>query len=130
MVCLSRPYNSHKIRSAIYDAKSRNYFSIWDKQFLEFFTSSFFPSTISESINIFENKTLVFMRLKTNCTFNCRNPKGIQLINRLVLGLSHFHEHKFKHSFWDCLNPICTCWYEIETTAHYLLHCSILAMSM
>ena len=75
------------------------------KQFLEFFTSSFFPSTIntwnnldprnSESINIFEYKTLVFMRLKPNSIFSCRNPKGIQLINRLVLGLSHFHEHKF-----------------------------------
>ena len=30
----------------------------------------------------------------------------------------------FKHSFQDCLNPICSCGIEVETTAHFLLHCS------
>ena len=39
------------------------------------------------------------------------------------VGLSHLREHKFKHSFQDTLNPICTCGEDIETTSHYLLHC-------
>ena len=30
----------------------------------------------------------------------------------------------FKHSFQDCLNPICSCGIEVETTAHFLLHYS------
>ena len=29
----------------------------------------------------------------------------------------------FKHNFQDCLNPICSCGQEIETTSHFLLHC-------
>ena len=39
------------------------------------------------------------------------------------LGLSHLANHKFRHNFQDCLNPICSCGQEIETTSHFLLHC-------
>ena len=53
----------------------------------------------------------------------CHNPKGIKLLTRLRLDLSHLCEHKFKHSFQDCLNPFCLCGDEIETSTHYLLHC-------
>ena len=38
-------------------------------------------------------------------------------------GLSHLANHKFRHNFQDCLNPICSCGQEIETTSHFLLHC-------
>ena len=38
------------------------------------------------------------------------------------MGLSNLHEHKFKHSFQDCLN-LCLCNNEIETSTHCLLHC-------
>ena len=56
--------------------------------------------------------------------FNCHNPSGIKLTTRLRLGLSHLREHKFRHNFQDILNPICSCAENIETTTHYLLHCS------
>ena len=39
------------------------------------------------------------------------------------LGLSHLADHKFRHNFEDCLNPICSCGQEIETTSHFLAHC-------
>ena len=55
--------------------------------------------------------------------FNCFNRKGLKLITRLRLGLSHLRDHKFKHSFQYCLKPICSCGTDVETTAHYLLHC-------
>ena len=45
------------------------------------------------------------------------------MLTRLKLSLSHLHEHKFKHSFQDSLNPICSCGNDIETSAHFLLHC-------
>ena len=35
----------------------------------------------------------------------------------------HLHEHKFKNSFQDCLNPLCLCGNEMETSTHYLLNC-------
>ena len=52
------------------------------------------------------------------------NYKGIKLLTRLRVGLSHFCEHKYKHSFQDSLNLICNCGRDIETSSHYLLHSS------
>ena len=101
----------------------------------DFFKNSFFPSTAtewnkidknirkSESLNIFKKSILKFIRPSQNRVYNCHNPKGIKLLTRLRVGLSHLREHKFKHSFQDTLNPICTCGEDIETTSHYLLHC-------
>ena len=65
-----------------------------------------------------------FIRPSANSLFNCYNPKGIKFITRLQLGLSHLHEHKFKHSFQDSLNPFSSCGLDIESTAHFLLHCT------
>ena len=36
--------------------------------------------------------------------------------------MSHLREHKFKHNFQGCLNPICSCGLDIESTSHFLLH--------
>ena len=33
------------------------------------------------------------------------------------------NEHKFRHNFQDCVNPLCSCSLEIEEIVHYLLHC-------
>ena len=40
-----------------------------------------------------------------------------------LIGMSHLREHKFKHNFQDCLNPICSCDLDIESTSHFLPHC-------
>ena len=102
-----------------------------------YFKNSFFPSTVIEwnkldldirnSVNLisFKSKVLKFIRPSENSIFLCNNPKGIQLLTRLRLGLSHLREHKFKHNFQDTLNPICNCGEDIETSCHYLLHCSL-----
>ena len=82
---------------------------------------------IRNSVNLisFKSKVLKFIRPSENSIFLCNNPKGIQLLTRLRLGLSHLREHKFKHNFQDTLNPICNCGEDIETSCHYLLHCSL-----
>ena len=86
-----------------------------------FFKNSFFLSVIiewnnldpnlrnSKSISVFKEKILNFIRPSPNSFFDCHNPKGIKLITRLRLGLSHLREHKFKHSFQDTINPLCNC---------------------
>ena len=101
-----------------------------------FFQNSFFPSVViewnkldqnirnSENLFIFKKKLLKFIRPSGNSVFRCHNPKGIKLLTRLRLGLSHLREHKFKHGFLDSLNPICSCGQDIETSTHFLLHCS------
>ena len=78
----------------------------------------------SKSISIFKSNILKFIQPKLNNVYYCHNPKGIRPLTRLRLGLNHLRKHKFKHSFQDCLNPLCFCGNEIETPTHYLLHCT------
>ena len=102
-----------------------------------FFRNSYFSSIVtewsnldksirnSESFSIFKKNILKFIRPSPNSIFNCHNPKGVKLLTRLRLGLSHLRDHKFKHSFQDSLNPICNCGTDVETITHYLLHCPL-----
>ena len=76
-----------------------------------FFKNSFFPSTIiewikldphlrkSEHFSVFKSNNLKFIRPSPNSVYNCHNPRGIFLITRLRLCLSHLREHIFKHGF-------------------------------
>ena len=48
--------------------------------------------------------------------FQCLSPKGIKLVTRLRLSLIHLREHKFKHSFQDTLNSLCSRGLDRETT--------------
>ena len=94
-----------------------------------FFKNTFFQATILEwnkldpslrnstSYNVFKNSILKFIRPSPNKIFQCHNPKGIKLVTRLRLGLSHLRKHKFKHSFQDILNPLRSCDLDIETTS-------------
>ena len=100
-----------------------------------FFKNSFFPSTIIEWNNLdpilrnsksfvdFKNSILKFIRPSPSNVFNCNSYKGIRLITRLHIGMSHLREHKFKHNFQDCLNRISSCGLDIESTSHFLFHC-------
>ena len=100
-----------------------------------FFRNSFSPSAViewnkldlnirnSESLNTFRKSLLKFIRPSGSSAFNCHNPRGVKLLTRLRLGVSHLREHKFKHGFQDSLNPICSCGNDIKTSAHFLLHC-------
>ena len=76
-------------------------------------------------VALFQKSTQQFIQPTPSRTFNCHNSIGIKLITRFRLGLSHLRDHEFKHNFLDCLNPICCCGKDIETTVHYLLHCPI-----
>ena len=82
-----------------------------------FFKNYFFPSTVIESnrldpnlrsatsLSVFKKNLLKFVRSLPKSVFNCHNCKGIKYLTRLRLGLSYLHEHKFKHSFQNTLNP-------------------------
>ena len=99
------------------------------------FKNSFFPSTLcdwfnldfsirnSESIDVFKTRLLSFIRPIANHVYNIFDPIGLKLLTRLRLGFSHLNEHRFRHNFQDCMNPLCSCSLDIEDTLHYLLHC-------
>ena len=102
-----------------------------------FFENSFFPATITEwndldyslrnacSINVFKKNVLKFVCLAPNKVFSIYNPYGLKLLTRLRLGLSPLRGHKFNHNFIDCFDEICMCGKDIESTNHFLLHCSL-----
>ena len=102
-----------------------------------YFKKFFFPSTViewnkldlnvrnSKSLTNFKSKVLKYIRPSENSIILYDNPRGIQLLTKLRLVLSHFRDHKFKHNFLDTLNPICNCGDEIETSCHDLLRCSL-----
>ena len=56
--------------------------------------------------------------------FNIDSSEGLKFLTRIRLGLSLLADHKFRHNLQDCVNPICSCGREIETSTHFLLHCS------
>ena len=96
--------------------------------------SIFVPAVISEwnslnininssSINVFQKELLKFIRPEPNSTYNINDTKGLNLLTRLRLGLSHLGDSKFRHNFQDYVSPMCYCGQDIETTTHFLLHC-------
>ena len=40
---------------------------------------------------------LNLIRPKCDDTYGIRNPTGLKLLTRLLLGLSHLNDHKFNH---------------------------------
>ena len=106
---------------------------------IDCFKHSFFPSTLndlfkldenirnSESIAIFKNRLLSFIRPVQSNIYHIFDPKDLKFLTRLRLGLSHLNEHKFRYNFQNCLNPLCSWSLEIEDTSHYLLHCQHLS---
>ena len=88
------------------------------------FKYSFFSFILeSDSLAIFKSRLLSFIRPIQSNVYNVFDPTGLKLLTRLCLGCSHLNEHRFRHNFQDCLNPLCSCSLEIEDTVYYLLHC-------
>ena len=66
---------------------------------------------------------LKIIRPVSNPVYSIQNCIGLKLLTRLRLGLSHLNEHRFNYNFQNCINPLCTCSQEVESTAHFFLHC-------
>ena len=102
-----------------------------------FFKNTFLPSTIiewnkldlairnAESLGIFKSNIFKFFRPIPRSFFNCYNHKGIRLMAQLRLGLSRLREHKFNHNFRNCINRLCSCAMDIESTSHLFIHCPL-----
>ena len=98
---------------------------------------SFFPYCISQWNNLdsrirnltstatFKRAILDFIRPNPTPYFKANRFSGFVFPTRLRIGFSHLCEHKFRHSFLDIVDPICSCRTNaVENTEHYLLHCS------
>ena len=76
--------------------------------------NKFSSSTRNSTYPEFRNHLLKITRLVSN---------GLKLLTRLRLGLNHLNEHRFNHNFQECINPLYTCSFEVESTVHISLHC-------
>ena len=70
---------------------------------------------------VFRNYLIKRIRPLAAPVYNIHDPLGLKLLTRLRLGLSHLIEHRFNHNFESCLNPLCTCSLEVESTTHFFL---------
>ena len=102
----------------------------------ERFKSTYFPSYSSNwnqldpniknysSIEIFKRALPSFICPKPGNVYRIHHPRGLKLLTRLRLGLSHLREHKFQHNFNDTIDPFCLCGTNnLETSAQIILHC-------
>ena len=64
---------------------------------------------------VFKNSILKFIRPSPGNAFIFNNHKGIRLITRLRVGLSHLCEHIFKCTFQRRLNATFSCGLDIES---------------
>ena len=76
----------------------------------------------SESIVIFKSRLLSFIRPVQSDVYNIFDPIGLKFLTRLCWDLSHLNEHRFRHNFQDCFNPLCSRSLPTEDIIHYLLH--------
>ena len=74
----------------------------------------------SESIAIFKKRLLSFIHPIPSNVY-IFDPIGLKFLTHLRLGFSHRNEHRFRHNFQKCINPLCSCSLETENTSHYLL---------
>ena len=72
---------------------------------------------------VFRNYFIKRIRPLAAPAYSIHNPLGLKLLTTLRLGLSHLNEHRFNHNFESCLNLLCTCSLEVESTTHFFLHC-------
>ena len=90
----------------------------------DYFKNSFIPYVVREwnrlSTEIRNSNSWQEFR---KSLFSINHSVGVKLLVRLRLGFSHLHEHKFRHTLHDTLNPLCSYNLKPETTSHYLLCC-------
>ena len=125
------------VKSSGYSLRSNQslYYSI-----IERFEASFFLSSTynwnqldpdiqkSSSLEIYKRALLKFICPTSANIYNIHHPRGLKLLTRLLLGLSHLREHKFRHNFNDTIDQFCLCSTNcLETTEHFLLYCPIYA---
>ena len=101
---------------------------IWENSFSYILsrlgTYSLDPSIINFNlIEVFKSKLLAFIQPVQRSIYNVFNPQGLKFLTQLHLGLSHLNQHRFRHNFKDCINPLCSCSLEVENTLHFFLHC-------
>ena len=71
----------------------------------------------------FRNTLVKFERPSRDLIYRIHHLLRMKLLTRWRLGLSHFNDHRFKHNFENCINPLYKCSLLVESTKHFFLYC-------
>ena len=77
------------------------------------------------SVSNFKSNILKLIRPLKKNVFNIHDPKGMNRLFQLRVGLSPLRNHKKRHKFVDTPTDICCCQMSSETTAHFLRYCNL-----
>ena len=72
---------------------------------------------------MFKTKLLSLIHLPVKSVFGIHDLIGLSYLYQIRVELSRLNFHKFKHNFWDTVNPMCPKNDGIEDTEHFLLLC-------
>ena len=79
----------------------------------------------------------IYLFIYSRCPWNLWYLDTLDILKRLSTFLEALHktssrvklrEHKFKHSFQDSINSLCSCSLDVESTIYYLVHCPLLTI--
>ena len=77
------------------------------------------------TIATFKRAVLHFIPPAPTPMFKINRLLSFVFLTRLKVGFSHLREHKFRHGFFNIVDPTCSCRTNaVENTKHYLLQCS------
>ena len=100
----------------------------------ERYANSFFPYCINNwnnldasvktlpSISSFKNHLNNFIRPKGYSMYGLNDNLGVKLLTKVRVQFSDLRDHRYNHNF-NCLNPVCSCGTDDETSLHYFLRC-------
>ena len=88
--------------------------------FIHYQWNKLYSNIRSSSYKLFRKRILEFVRPRPNFILMSLTLLLTDL-TRLRIGLSHLREYKFRHYFWDSLNPIYNCSNAIKSTKRCLL---------
>ena len=75
-----------------------------------FFKNYLFPAVTMKwnkiDVNIRNILKEGILKSEPNQMFNVDCSKELKFLTRIRLGLSHLADHKFRHNFQDCINPV------------------------
>ena len=98
------------------------------------YESSFFPYTIKlwnildteasskPSVQSFKKYLNDFKRPLGHPLFGISDRFGTKLLTKIRVNFSDLRDHRFNHNF-NCVNPLCLCGIEDESSVHYFLRC-------
>ena len=86
-----------------------------------------FIQILEMHLSVSKKHLLKEIRPDPHPVYNFCKPIELELLTRLRLGLSHLNEHRFNHNFENCVNPLCTCSLQAETTSHFFFALPLLS---